>query len=142
VRGSEGDAMSGAAPEALGGRHEHGFDRCNLFALTLECGPAHDGEGDIFFRRIATQSELAGGCNFIDFAEVPPGRSIGRHRHARDEEEYYLILRGEGEMWKDGECFPVKAGDLVRNSPGGAHGLRNVGAHTLNVFVFELSVVK
>lgn len=108
----------------------------------LDRGPAHDGDGDIFFHRIADQSQLAGACNFIDFAQVPPGRSIGRHRHAIEEEEYYLILGGEGEMWKDGESFLVRRGDLVRNRPGGAHGLRNVGTDVLSVFVFELRVAQ
>ena len=121
---------------------ERGFDRCNLFALTLQCGPAHGGDGNIFFRRITDQSALAGACNFIDFAQVPPGGSIGSHRHAPDEEEFYLIIKGEGEMWKDGECFPVRPGDLVRNRPGGTHGLRNIGTDALSVFVFELRVAR
>ena len=103
------------------------FDKCNLFELVLQRGRAHDGEGDIFFHRIATRSDLEGYCNFIDYAEVPPGCSIGKHSHASDEEEFYLVLYGEGEMWKDGDLLRVQAGDLIRNSPGGTHGLRNVG---------------
>lgn len=116
------------------------FDHCNLFEVALEHGRAHDGDGDIAFRRVAEREQLAGACNFIDYAEVPAGCTIGRHRHHVDEEEFYLVLAGEGEMWKDGESFPVKAGDLVRNRPGGSHGLRNVGSQPIRLFVFELSV--
>src|SRR5687767_1791226 len=94
------------------------FDRCNLFELELERGQAHEGQGEIFCRRIAARTDLAGPCNFIDYAEVPVGCTIGRHRHEADEEEFYLILGGEGEMSKDGDIFRVRAGDLVRNRPG------------------------
>lgn len=118
------------------------FNRCNLYELTLERGRAHDGQGDVFFRRIAVQMNLDGLCNFIDYAEVPEGCTIGEHRHGLDEEEFYLVLSGEGEMVRDGELFRVRAGDLVRNRPGGTHCLCNVGSEVLRLFVFELSVLK
>ena len=117
------------------------FDRCNLHQLALDEVRAHGGEGLIKFARIAEAGALAGACNFIDYAELPPGASIGRHRHAEDEEELYLVLEGEGAMWRDGEQFAVRGGDLVRNRAGGEHGLRNTGASPLKLFVFELAVV-
>lgn len=116
------------------------FDRCNLFELVLERGHAHDGQGNIFFRRIAVRTDLDGPCNFIDYAEVPSGCAIGHHRHGSDEEEFYLVLGGEGQMSKDGETFLVRSGDLIRNKPGGTHGLCNVGPNMLRLFVFELRV--
>lgn len=116
------------------------FDRCNLFALPMTSERSHEGTGNISACRFAEQSVLSGACNFLDYAEVPPGTSIGRHRHHEEEEEFYLVLSGEGEMWRDGETFTVKAGDFVRNAPGGAHGLRNVGVEPVRLFVFELRV--
>jgi mannose-6-phosphate isomerase-like protein (cupin superfamily) len=117
-----------------------GVDRWNLEELALDDVVAHGGEGRIQFARIAESGAIAGGCNFIDHAVVPPGASIGRHRHAADEEEFYLVLEGEGRMWRNGESFTVEAGDLVRNPPGGEHGLVNTGAGPLRLFVFELRV--
>jgi len=119
-----------------------GFDRCNLLEVALADVQAHAGEGRIQFARIAEAGALRGGCNFIDYAEVPPGASIGRHRHGDDEEELYLILDGNGQMWRNGESFAVRAGDLVRNPPGGEHGLRNTGTTLLRLFVFELQVAQ
>jgi mannose-6-phosphate isomerase-like protein (cupin superfamily) len=116
------------------------LDRCNLGEVVLADVRAHGGEGRIRFARLAEASALAGSCNFIDYAEVPPGSSIGRHRHGADEEELYLVLEGEGQMWRDGELFPVRAGDLVRNRPGGEHGLENTGSAPLRLFVVELRV--
>lgn len=117
------------------------FDRCNLRQLALAEVQAHGGEGVIRFARIADAGALAGACNFLDYAELPPGASIGHHRHAPDEEELYLVLEGEGAMWRDGERFAVRGGDLVRNRAGGEHGLANTGTIPLRLFVFELRVV-
>lgn len=85
-------------------------------------------------------AEGAGGCHFIDHAILPPGVSIGRHKHTENEEEFYLILSGRGRMWQDGEAFEVEAGELVRNRPGGTHGLENIGDVPLEIFVFEVGV--
>ncbi|HKE16416.1 MAG TPA: cupin domain-containing protein [Kofleriaceae bacterium] len=117
-------------------------DRCNLRDLALAEVQAHGGKGLIRFARIADVGDLAGPCNFVDYAEVPPGASIGRHRHGDDEEELYLVLEGAGEMWRNGEIFAVRGGDLVRNPPGGEHGLRNTGDTALRLFVFELRVAR
>jgi mannose-6-phosphate isomerase-like protein (cupin superfamily) len=116
------------------------LDRCNLREVPLAEVVAHDGDGRIHFARLAEAGALAGGCNFIDYAELPVGASIGRHRHRDDEEELYLVLDGGGQMWRNGETFEVRAGDLIRNPPGGEHGLVNTGAGPLRLFVIELRV--
>lgn len=116
------------------------FDRVRLDEVVLGRQVAHDGEGLIGFARLAERSTVQGECNFIDLAVLPPGASIGRHRHGEDEEEYYLVLSGDGTMWRDGDEFPVGPGDLVRNRPGGSHGLVNTGTEDLRLFVVELPV--
>jgi len=121
-------------------RSDLAFERCNLFDAPLEQVRAHGGAGQIYFCRIVTASRIAGACNFVDYSELPPGTSIGIHQHQSSEEEYYLVLSGEGELHQDGHSFVVKAGDLVRNGPGGTHGLRNTGSEPLRLFVFELQV--
>jgi mannose-6-phosphate isomerase-like protein (cupin superfamily) len=116
------------------------FDRTNLSLLDLADIRAHGGEGLIRFARIAERDDLASGCNFIDLAELPPGTSVGLHTHGQSEEEFYLVLAGSGEMTRNGQVFRVEAGDLIRNPPGGTHSLRNTGAESLKIFVFELEV--
>jgi mannose-6-phosphate isomerase-like protein (cupin superfamily) len=116
------------------------FDRTNLHELELGGIRAHGGEGLIRFVRVVDRGNLAGHCNFIDLAELPPGTSVGLHSHSIAEEELYLILSGTGEMTRNGEVFQVRAGDLIRNPPGGTHALRNTGAEPLRIFVFELEV--
>jgi mannose-6-phosphate isomerase-like protein (cupin superfamily) len=117
------------------------FERCNIFELDTERVCAHGGVGQIDFKRIADTAQTQGPCNFIDVATLPPGASIGRHTHAPDEEEFYLIVRGTGQMWRDGERFSVEPGDFIRNGAGGSHGLENTGTEPLTIFVFELKVI-
>lgn len=131
IKTSEGCGSDGAIRPG-------GFSRCNLFALRQEAVQAHGGEGLIQFARLATSKTLSGACHFIDFTTMPVGTSIGTHTHAADEEEFYLILSGQGRMRRDGEEFDVGPGDFIRNRPGGTHGLTNTGSVPLQLFVFEV----
>jgi mannose-6-phosphate isomerase-like protein (cupin superfamily) len=131
-------ATTGGERRSIAGDTGGGFVRRNLDELVLSRVCAHGGDGEIQFARIAEAAAFAGGCNFVDYAELPPDASIGRHRHAADEEELYLVLEGSGVLWRDGEQIEVRAGDLVRNRPGGEHGLRNTGPSRLRLFVIEL----
>jgi mannose-6-phosphate isomerase-like protein (cupin superfamily) len=116
------------------------FRRVNLGAVELARVRAHDGSGEIGFARLLGSADVRGAVHFVDLAVLPPGASIGRHRHADDEEEYYLVLEGVGTMWQEGTTFEVATGDLVRNPPGAAHGLTNSGASDLRLFVFEVGL--
>jgi mannose-6-phosphate isomerase-like protein (cupin superfamily) len=129
-------------PERQSGSDTPRFDRCNLSELVMDRGPQHGGQGEIFFRRIAARKDLDGPCNYIDYAEIPPGCTIGPHQHEPGEEEFFLILSGEGEMSRDDDVFRVRAGDLIRNRPGGSHGLSNVGSDVIRLFVIQLSVAR
>jgi mannose-6-phosphate isomerase-like protein (cupin superfamily) len=115
-----------------------GFVHCNLTDLPMEEAVAHGGRGLIRFHRILTGAAVEGRCNFIDCSVLPPGTSIGEHTHGPTEEEFYLVLAGHGVMRRDGETFFVRAGDLIRNRPGGTHALENPGPEELRLFVFEL----
>ena len=112
----------------------------NVFDVALAPVTAHGGEGEIGFARLL---ERAGHdhqtmWNFVDVAALPPGTSIGRHRHDTDQEEFYLVLTGSGTIFRDGFELAVRSGDVVRNRPGGVHELRNSGDGELRIFVFEL----
>jgi quercetin dioxygenase-like cupin family protein len=116
------------------------FEKCNIFEAELLPVCAHNGRGLIRFKRILTGEQIAGSCNFMDVSVIPPGCTIAEHRHALDEEEYYLILKGSGFMSRDGETFQVRSGDLIRNRPGGSHSLVNDSADDIVMFVFEIRV--
>lgn len=115
-------------------------NRWNIFRLPLEQVTAHDGTGVVRAVRVAAGDSIAGECEFIDYAEVSPGGCIGDHRHPVSEEEYYLVLAGRGTMRLESATVTVTAGDLVRNPPGGLHGLVNTGEETIQLFIFALRV--
>lgn len=111
----------------------------NITARPLVASAAHEGRGHVNALRVATRAADDCACEFIDYAEVPPGSSIGDHRHPADEEEYYLVLSGSGRLRLDDEVTTVTAGDLIRNRGGGLHGLANTGDQVLRLFIFAVT---
>ncbi|THA77763.1 cupin domain-containing protein [Streptomyces sp. A0642] len=96
----------------------------------------HGGAGTILAHRVFARGGGAG-ADFIDLAVLPPGTSIGRHRHG-DDRETYVVLSGSGVMYRDGNTFRVEAGDVIPNEPFGEHGLRNDTDTELALLVFEV----
>lgn len=112
----------------------------NILTLPRAQEIAHNGSGYISAVRVAARAELAGSFEFIDYAEVPPGSSIGDHRHSAQEEEFYLVLSGTATMRLEADTVAVTAGDLIRNPAGGLHGLTNTGGEVLRLFIFALTL--
>ncbi|MGC0333779.1 mannose-6-phosphate isomerase-like protein (cupin superfamily) [Streptomyces sp. SAI-170] len=111
-------------------------DVTNLVELFAAKEHDHGGLGTILAHRLFTRIEGGEGAEFVDLAVLPPGTSIGRHRHGRDRETY-VVLRGNGLMHRDGAEFRVGTGDVVVNRPHGEHGLLNDSADELWLLVFE-----
>ena len=63
---------------------------------------------------------------------LPPGTSIGPHDHV-DEDEIYIIQKGQGLMTDGGKEFPVAAGDAILTGQGASHSIENTGADDLVV---------
>ena len=88
----------------------------------METTKAHDGMGEIRFRRMWDQERFVTSWGFVDHALVGAGTSVGYHRHDTVQ-ECYLILDGAGVMKVDGAVVAVGPGACVPNRLGGAHGL-------------------
>lgn len=78
----------------------------------------------------------------VDFVEFPdgfsaltkqltlqPGCSISYHRH-NCREEIWTFINGEGEIVLEGECRPVKRGDVVTIPKGKLHAIRAITSLT------------
>ncbi|MFI9151604.1 cupin domain-containing protein [Streptomyces sp. NPDC053367] len=111
-------------------------DVANLVELFTAKEHDHGGLGTILAHRLFTRTEGGEGAEFVDLAVLPPGTSIGRHRHGPDRETY-VVLRGNGLMYRDGAEFRVGTGDVVVNRPHGEHGLVNDADGELWLLVFE-----
>ncbi|MFI8952351.1 cupin domain-containing protein [Streptomyces sp. NPDC053750] len=108
----------------------------NLSALFTPKEHDHGGVGTILAHRVFARRSGGRGAEFVDVAVLPPGTSIGRHRHGADQETY-IVLDGAGVMFRDGQEFRVAAGDVIVNRPFGEHGLVNDGSEDLRLLVFE-----
>jgi len=94
---------------------------------------SHGGEGTYFLRTLL-QEEFASSIAYIREIVLPPGSSVGIHKHEGDEELYYIVS-GQGIMSVDAEQQPVCAGDVVLTKSGSSHGLKNTGEQDLKFFV-------
>ncbi|MDI6734837.1 MAG: cupin domain-containing protein [bacterium] len=102
-------------------------------------GSVHRGEGVINLCRPFIAEDFESDWNFVDFAIIPPGSSIGIHKHGEDEEMYF-ILEGRGIITVNGEEREVCSGDLILNKPGWSHGIRNESKEEIKILVVEVKL--
>ena len=73
----------------------------------------------------------------LGVAEIPPGATLARHRHAAP--EIYYVLSGAGSVVVDGEDYPATAGSAIFIPGGALHAFSNTGAVTIAfVYVFPV----
>jgi mannose-6-phosphate isomerase-like protein (cupin superfamily) len=69
-------------------------------------------------------------------AVIRPGQEIHPpHEHA--EEEYLMVLEGEGTWHLNGRERPARAGDMQYAAPWDVHGIRNTGRVPLRFVVWK-----
>ena len=96
----------------------------------------HGGEGLCRHSVVFREEEMEAPIRFINYTVIPPSCSFGLHQHGNDN-EFYVILSGEGIYEENGEEAKVKAGDIIMNAPFGNHGITNTSDVDMNVLVFE-----
>ena len=102
---------------------------------------SHEGTGAVELYEIWKNSDFKSGIDFFDRVVVPPGSTIGFHKHGENE-EMYIVLEGVGLMQiEDGEVT-VGKGDMILNPPGGRHGLINNSGQNIDILVIQMSINK
>lgn len=77
--------------------------------------------------RVTLKGELSLTGSEVSINELPAGVSVPFvHSHKRNE-EVYIILKGKGQFFIDGEEFEVEEGNVIRIDPVGARCLRADG---------------
>ncbi len=111
----------------------------NFLEQELKAEVIHEGEGLCKHSVVFTEEEMHAPVRFINYTVIPPSASFGLHKHGNDN-EFYVILSGEGIYQEDGVETKVKKGDIIMNAPFGNHGIRNTSDENMDVLVFEVAV--
>jgi len=69
-------------------------------------------------------------------AIINPGEEI-HPPHKHPEEEFLMVIEGEGTWSVKGEESPARAGDILFSVPGEYHGIKNTGNKPLKFVVFK-----
>ena len=77
--------------------------------------------------------------HYVHRTILPPGAAIGEHPHEGNQ-QYYLIIEGEGEVTLCGNTFPVKPWSIAMIKSGGSHGIKNTGDKPLVYVCCETSL--
>ena len=97
----------------------------------------HGGVGPITFRRLMASVDFATNVDFLDLTIVPPGSTIGRHRHSGNE-EFYFIVNGAPLMRVDGEERRIRRSDIAVVHSGEWHELINDTEDDVEIFVVQV----
>ncbi len=99
---------------------------------------SHSGHGTIHIQKVFRRVDFDGAWDFALRVIMEPNSAMGLHRHGEDE-EMYIILKGEGVMTVDGQESRVGPGDMIYNRPNGEHGLLNDSADEIELLIIQAS---
>ena len=109
------------------------------WSLTKWVGPAHLGSGKILNTRPWLDGNFETNWVRVGHCILPPGTSIGYHRHDGIEETYF-ILEGMGRMTVNDVTRDVRSGDAVPCTIHDSHGIYNNSNADLDLFVFMVAM--
>ncbi len=92
------------------------------------------GEGVAQYRRALTPEVFYTNWSYVDHVLLPPGASIGAHRH-EGVEEFYYVMTGQGTAMVNKETAPIAKGDAVPVLLNEVHSFRNTGTEPLELMV-------
>ncbi|HPN84523.1 MAG TPA: cupin domain-containing protein [Victivallales bacterium] len=91
------------------------------------------GEGKVTIEKIwEPGKDLKAKTRLFAKLILEPGSSIGFHKH-ENEEEVFLILKGEAELDDNGKTSLLKAGDSILTGGGAGHSVKCSGKSPLEI---------
>lgn len=84
------------------------------------------GKGTVTVKHMLNPDELCGKGRLFAEMTVPPGASVGLHRHEGEVEAYYY-LQGSGLYHDNEQAFEIRAGDMTLVSDHNSHSVENTG---------------
>jgi mannose-6-phosphate isomerase-like protein (cupin superfamily) len=99
----------------------------------------HGGVGPIEFRRVLDKADFNAPVDFVDYTVIPPGSTIGLHRHEANEELYFIVA-GSPLMRVNGEEARLQPGGFAIVHDGGSHELINDSLGNVEILVIQVKV--
>ncbi|NQV47899.1 MAG: cupin domain-containing protein [Rhodospirillaceae bacterium] len=99
---------------------------------------SHGGQGPVDLYEIWAGPDFKSNVDFMDRVVVPPGSTVGTHKHGNNE-EMYIVLDGRGTMTVDGKPVAIKKGDMILNPAFGEHGLVNDSGSDIDLLVIQIA---
>ena len=90
------------------------------------------GKGSVTIRHFFKQNEIKAKCRLCSRLILPPGASIGAHKH-ETEDELYIIERGVGILDDGRNKIKVEPGDAILTGNGECHSIINAGNAPLEI---------
>jgi len=90
------------------------------------------GTGDVLIEHFWKKDELRGKTRLCAKLTLAPGTSIGLHDHV-DEEEVFIVLRGQARILDGDETTIVNVGDTILTGDGAGHAVESVGTEPLEM---------
>jgi mannose-6-phosphate isomerase-like protein (cupin superfamily) len=98
----------------------------------------HGGTGTVQYRRALQPTVFRTPWSYVDHVVLPPGSSLGRHRHPAVSEVYY-VMAGEGRISVGIETATVRAGDAIPIYLNEIHGVENAGGEPLELMLIGVA---
>jgi mannose-6-phosphate isomerase-like protein (cupin superfamily) len=99
------------------------------------------GKGPVSYRRMLGPEVFRSNWGYVDHLVIPPGSSVGAHRHETLEEIYY-VLSGKGRATVGDETVEVEPGNGVPCRVGEAHGFSNPSQSDLEFLIIGVALEK
>jgi mannose-6-phosphate isomerase-like protein (cupin superfamily) len=100
----------------------------------VKCDKCHDGNGTLLLHSLINTGDSDHSLIFMHDDVLPPGVSIGEHRHDGSEEVYF-VAEGHGTLIMDHQNSPVGPGDVSLVKSGHSHGIINSGKTNMRLIV-------
>ena len=95
------------------------------------------GKGSITFEHFMDQQMANGAGRLFAKTIIPPGSSVGLHKHEGDSEVYF-ILDGKALVNDNGTEVELGPGDVNFCRDGESHGIENIGTSDLEYIAIIL----